>query len=206
MPRPIKCPCCGIEIARNQLSVWKLFPCPSCGERLSISLIHGFGSLAAGILLCGLLGYVFGLRNGSLLFFTVVLWAPVTIFVFGVWMSVMDPHARKYNPKSAFRRPILCPSCQLGLDRFNLRFGNPFPCPSCEKPLCISSFYSWISTLVAVLICGVLVYAFGLGNRAVFVFIVVLYYPIAMLLGSFLRVILNPRVRIYHSRQSGPAP
>src|SRR6266852_2210941 len=80
--RPIKCPSCAADISRDKMNARKPFPCPSCGKLLRIPYFYypipGVGAL----LLCGTLGYVFGLRDTTLLIFVAVLWFPITAFLF----------------------------------------------------------------------------------------------------------------------------
>ena len=74
----------------------KPFPCPSCGKLLRIPYFYypipGVGAL----LLCGTLGYVFGLRDTTLLIFVAVLWFPITAFLFAVLFLNINPKVEEY--------------------------------------------------------------------------------------------------------------
>jgi C4-type Zn-finger protein len=101
MPRPINCPFCGSDIRRDKVDTEKSFPCPSCGRLLRVSPyyypIPGVGA----VLVCGLLGYAFGFRNLKLLLFVVVLWFPVTAFLFAVLNLTFNPKVEEGYPDSS---------------------------------------------------------------------------------------------------------
>lgn len=95
--RPVNCPCCGSEIRRDKITGGKPFPCPSCGKLLHIpSYYYPIPGLAA-VLVCALLGYVFGLRDSRLLIFVAVLWVPITAFLFAVMKLTFNPKVGAFH-------------------------------------------------------------------------------------------------------------
>jgi hypothetical protein len=53
------------------------------------------------VLVCGLLGYAFGFRTLKLLLFVVVLWFPVTAFLFAVLNFTFNPKVEEGYPDSS---------------------------------------------------------------------------------------------------------
>jgi len=98
--RPILCPSCGSEMKRKQVGGRKTepFPCPSCGTLLTISSFYFWAPPPAAVVLCLALGYIFGLRGGTLLIFTAVLWFPLTAFLYGVHQFTFHPKIKEYVP------------------------------------------------------------------------------------------------------------
>src|SRR5712692_2458401 len=103
--RPIKCPSCLSEIRRDKIDARKPFPCPSCGKLLRIpSFYYPIPGLAA-ILACTLLGYLFGLRDMTLLIFVLILWFPISAFFFAVLKLNFNPKIEEYQPNLVDLRP-----------------------------------------------------------------------------------------------------
>jgi hypothetical protein len=98
-PQPINCPFCQAEIPRNTITGRKPFICPSCKKSLCISSFFYFRIPAvAGLLVSAGLGYAFGLRDVTLLIFSVVLWGPITAFIFGYLHLKFNPKIKEYYP------------------------------------------------------------------------------------------------------------
>jgi hypothetical protein len=98
--RPILCPSCGSEITRKQVGgrASEPFACPSCGTLLHISSFYFWVPPPAAGVLCLAVGYIFGLRGGTLLIFTAVLWFPLTAFLYGVLQFTFHPKIKEYAP------------------------------------------------------------------------------------------------------------
>jgi len=59
----------------------------------------------AAILVCCLLGYVFGLGGATLWIFVLVLWFPITAFFFGVLHLTYNPKLQEYHSDSLDLNP-----------------------------------------------------------------------------------------------------
>ena len=103
MAQPINCPCCGKEIRRDHINAGKPFPCQSCGKLLHIpSYYYPIPGFAAA-LICAALGYLFGLRNFTLLIFTAVLWFPIAAFLFAVLKLNFNPRIEEYRSDASVK-------------------------------------------------------------------------------------------------------
>ena len=94
-------------------------------------------------------------------------------------------------------QPSNCPSCGSEVKSEAIKMGKPFPCPSCGRLLRVSSSYRAIPGVASLLICAVLGYIFGLRPQTLFLFILVLWFPMVVFLGAILRVTLVPKLQEY---------
>ena len=75
--RPLKCPCCGLDLQTKNLNYARPFPCPHCQRELKVSRVYStfFGLL--GLALSYMILFKIGLRDFSLLAGGIVGWIPV---------------------------------------------------------------------------------------------------------------------------------
>jgi len=97
--KPLECPGCGKDIGRFKIT-GKPFPCPSCGRFWTTSRFYYKVPGLLAVLVCWMLGYAFGLREGKVLIFIAVMWFPITVFLFGLERSIFTPKLTESRPES----------------------------------------------------------------------------------------------------------
>jgi hypothetical protein len=91
-----------------------------------------------------------------------------------------------------------CPLCGSILDIAKLKYGLPFPCPFCRKPLHISGFYLWVPTLASFLVCGLLGYLLGFRFPKLLLLVVLFLFPVHVVLMLLLTNILKPKIEEHY--------
>ena len=91
-----------------------------------------------------------------------------------------------------------CPRCGSKLDISKLKYGIPFPCPSCKTPLYIRGFYFWLPALAAVLLCGLLGYSFGFRFWELLLFMAVFQFPAGVFFMLVLTSNFNPKIEEHY--------
>jgi hypothetical protein len=97
MNQPLYCPSCGKEIERSKLKFKVPFPCPSCQKLLHTPSFYLFIPGFITIIACAIIGFLFGLRDTSLLIFVIVFWVPITTFTFAVLRLTLNPSITEYH-------------------------------------------------------------------------------------------------------------
>src|SRR5438477_13077485 len=90
-----------------------------------------------------------------------------------------------------------CPRCGHDMKIAEVDFRLPFPCPWCNGFLYVPEYYSYLWSFlafgVALLLCSV----FGLRGMPLFLFAVIIWFPVLFLVIFWVRHVTPPRLRPY---------
>jgi hypothetical protein len=91
-----------------------------------------------------------------------------------------------------------CPVCGAGIERVLLKYGKPFPCPACKKPLFVL-LHAGVFAIVGGLASGFLAYAFGARGAWLVVITCLLVLPGLMLFSGLWTLLVRPTLKPFNS-------
>ena len=92
-----------------------------------------------------------------------------------------------------------CPRCGSTLDISKIKYGIPFPCPSCMTSLYISGFYFALPNLVAIIVSYLFGYSFGLRSWQLGLFLALLQFPLMVFFLIILTKNFNPKIEEHYN-------